>query len=105
MGIDVSWDPTAPNLLRWDFSGAWTLDDFWDVVAESHDMVEEIDGTFDMVLNGNNTPTPALPLAAFQRAFRQASPKQNLVVIVNESPLVRSLMQVLQRLRVPKTDK
>ena len=105
MGIDVSWDTQTPNLLRWDFYDTWTLEDFWDVVAKSHDMVEEIDGTFDMLLNGNNTPTPALPMATFQRAFRQASPKQNIVVIVNENPLVRSLIQVLQRLRIPKTEK
>jgi hypothetical protein len=105
MGIDVSWDSTVPNLMRWDFSDPWTLDDFWKAYWLSHEMVADIDGMFDMILLGNRTNPPSFPLAEFQRAFRQASPKQNHVFIINESAFVRSILQVLQRLRVPKTDK
>lgn len=105
MPITVYWETIAPNIIRWDFYDPWTLEEFWQAYYQSHDMVRDHDGLVDFLLNGNQTKPPAFPLAEFQRAFREASPKQNTMVIINENSFIRSLMQVLQRLRVRNTDK
>jgi hypothetical protein len=103
MTVDVRWLDETQQILYWELSKNWTFEEFRQAIDRSKAMVTDIDN-FDLILNSNNTLPPANALQGFLGALRDASPKQDRMVLVNSHVLAKTLVQVLQRIQAPKTE-
>lgn len=104
MPIDVTWDNEADAILYWELHKPWTFEEFAAAMDTSKELVAELEGIFDLILNANNVPPPHNPLQFFRSSLRGASPKQNMMVLVQTPAFVRQLTLILQRMKDPNLD-
>ena len=95
MPITVHWDDPHQTIVRWDFEGAWTWQDFYQAQAESDALITSVEHTVDVVANVARSPSlPRNPLSRYRQA-RQSTPRnRGVVVVVGANSFVMSIIQI-----------
>ena len=104
MSFTVYWVDDTQTLLCWRQTAPATVETFRSAFRLSHEMVADLDHTFHLVIEGTGE-LKGLPLGEIQNAFRNASPKQGLTIIINQDVLTRAIMGVFQKMRLPLTER
>lgn len=97
MSFNVYWDDDARTILRWDQTGETTVASFRAAYKQSHELTAAIDHQFDLIIIGTHD-MPRFPISEMQNAFRNASPKQNMTIIISHNLLSRAIVGVLQKM-------
>jgi len=98
--IQVVWDNDEKTIVRWEFKGAWTWDEWYEAtryVLEMRATVMDhpcVPAIFDLKHSGN-VPMGALPHA--RTAMEMMDPR-DYVIITNSSGFVRSLTEIFRHL-------
>jgi hypothetical protein len=103
MAYTVYWDDEAHTIVRWDQHGEVTVEHFREAEKQTHAMAATIEGSFDMLVDGTGAKVARFPISELQRAFREASPKQNLTVFVTDDAFARALVNIVKYTRLPIT--
>jgi hypothetical protein len=96
--IQVLWDNDAKTIIRWDFKGAWTWEDWYmsaNRALELRDTVIEhpvVPAIFNLKSSGP-VPMGALPHA---RAAIEMMDQRDYVVLANTSGFVHSLAEIFR---------
>jgi hypothetical protein len=105
MGFEVSWDDEERTILRWDqTSPGFTVEEFRAAYQKSHEMVAEIDGTFDFVVVGQGR-FPKFPLSELKYAHVNQSPKQDTLYVVTTDLMAKAILGMLHTMRLPRAEK
>src|SRR4051794_17416160 len=100
MTIEVSWDNDEKTLLRFDFSGHWTLQEFSNAAQKSHTMISATPHQGPvatlLILSDKLYMPPNLFSLAQERA-RHKHPRSIVAVLVTESNFVIMLLKTLQK--------
>jgi hypothetical protein len=103
MSYTVYWDDDAHTIIRWDLRAEMSVTEFRQADAQTHALAATIPHRFDLLIDGTGANVRSFPITEMQRAFRDASPKQNLTVIVSRNAFTRALVGVVQRMGLPIT--
>lgn len=101
MPITVVWDDDEHTILRWDQESDFSVEEFREAYRLSHEMVAEIPGNYDLIITGSGGKMPVFPLSEMHRAFKNASPKQDLTLFVITDPIARGMIGMLQKMPMP----
>ena len=104
MSFTVYWVDDAQTILCWQQTAPATVESFRSAFRLSHEMVADHNHTFHLVIDGTGE-LRGLPIGEIQNAFRNASPKQELTIIINQDVLTRAIIGVFQKMRLPLTDR
>lgn len=104
MAIDIEWIAGEHNIMLWQFSGHWTLDEFRRATLQSEVLEMGID-RFDLIMNTIGAKTPRFPMTEFQRALNIPVVKRDLLVLVTDDLFIISLLAVLRRMGLPNLSK
>ena len=99
MGITVVWDDDAKSIIRWDFEGYWTWEDFQAGVEQSLEMAQSVTHRIDVIPDATGTEhlSPgALP--QFRHVFEVSPPHLRLMVITGANPFAQAIVNVFIRL-------
>ena len=105
--IKVSFDNPEKTIIRWDFKGRWTWDDWYDctrIALELRATVNDnpcVPAIFD-VRNSGPVPMGALPHA---RAAMEMMDPRDYVIIANPSGFIRSITEAFRLLNPTFRDK
>jgi hypothetical protein len=103
MQFKVYWDDNARTILRWDQQGDFSIEDFRQTYAYSHQVVAANNAPFDVIINGEGGRMPRFPISEIQNAFRNASPHHGMTIFVTTEPFARAMLGVLQKTGLPIT--
>lgn len=98
MPITVSWDDTEKTVLRYDFEGNWTWDEFQQAKEESDAMLDSVPHSVDVILNyGNNHWLPPGAISRLRAMAANTRPNfSGRTIIVSESIVHRTLLNILR---------
>jgi hypothetical protein len=99
MSVTVQWDNEDKTLVRYDFEGRWTWDEFYAAYEQGKKLTEAVPyKLFYILYPKDNTSQRYLPSNFLSHAVainRQSDPNAGLTVIVSQSPFVHGLLSVL----------
>ena len=80
MGVTVHWDNDHQTVIRYDFTGHWTWDDFQAAIHTAVALRQSADTTVDVIHNLENTPNIPEGALSWLLKLRERSPKRGAVV-------------------------
>jgi len=95
MNIKVSWDNDDKTVIRYDFEGTWTWEDFKIAATEAFAMTRSVEHPVDTI--SNFLPGVLLPPNAifqFRRIMEDAPPNRGVNVIVGSSAFIRTMVMM-----------
>jgi hypothetical protein len=111
MGVKVVWDNDEQTILRVEFAGLWTWDDFCVVANHGLDLIQQADHRIGLIACYHQGDT-MLPTGLFRRDCRGRCLKKNLdvllqavvaVAVVGRSPgvemMIASFCRIYQQIR------
>src|SRR5688572_14922021 len=102
MSITVNWDNADKTIIRYDFQGKWTWDEFRVAANEAFGLTRSVQHRVDSISNfhpGASLPSDAL--FHFSRAMRDAPPNRRTTVIVGGTPFINNLVSTFSRIYRP----
>ena len=97
MGVTVAWDNTEKTIMRFDYTGDWTWDDFDAVEPDLQAMMDSVDHQVDTIVVLETSSVPLGALARFSTIVNSPSfthPNAGLTVVVGASGLARALADI-----------
>jgi ribosomal protein S15P/S13E len=102
MSIDVYWDNDEKTIIRQDFAGNWTKDDYFAAIDESYKMSETVNHPVDTIIDmRNNTTNPIQLMNIFSTANKlesHVSDNQRAVVIVGANVTIEFALRMAKRI-------
>lgn len=102
MAVTVQWDNDSKTILRYDFAGQWTWDEFITAYGQSKILLSSVPHTVHFIANSVDDESrgylPPGVLNQTIRVYRMASPNAGRTVVVSGSPLFRSVLKFGSRL-------
>jgi hypothetical protein len=95
MNIKVAWDNEDKTVIRYDFEGPWTWDDFRIAAEKAFAMTRSVEHTVDTI--SNFFPGVLLPANAmfhFRRVMEDAPKNRGVNVIVGSSAFIRTMVMM-----------
>ena len=95
MNIKVSWDNEEKTVIRYDFEGPWTWDEFRIAAEEVFAMTRSVEHQVDTI--SNFFPGVMLPPNAmfqFRRIMEDAPKNRGINVIVSSSAFIRTMVMM-----------
>jgi hypothetical protein len=105
--IQVLWDNDEKTIIRWDFKGAWTWEDWYTSVNHALELratvIEHpiVPAIFNLKSSGT-VPMGALPHA---RSAMEMMDQRDYVILANTSGFVRSLTEIFRVLNAVFAEK
>lgn len=94
-GIKVSWDNEAKTILRYDFQGRWTWEDFYAASAQAFAMTHSVQHRVDAISHFHHgSVLPANAMFHFRHAMVSAPANRGMNVIVGANAVVRTLIKM-----------
>ncbi|MFP4322297.1 MAG: hypothetical protein ACLFTK_07580 [Anaerolineales bacterium] len=103
MPVQLYWDDTLENVLRWDLIAPWTFAEVREVQEQSLQMVQGLE-SFEIIINGHHTSPPNLPLRDIKSIVLHAAPNQERMIFVQAHAFSEAILNILKQLRLPKTE-
>lgn len=98
MPIKVSWDNEAKTIVRYDFSGPWTWEEFHRAVDAIHALVKSVPHTVDYIANVPNLHLPqGTALSHIRRAIRTAPPNSGVLMVTDGGLFVNAIIGIVSR--------
>lgn len=95
MNIKVSWDNDDKTVIRYDFEGPWTWDDFRIAAEEAFAMTRSVEHTVDTISNFfPGVLLPANAMFQFRRIMEEAPKNRGVNVIVGSSAFIRTMVMM-----------
>lgn len=99
MGILVNWDNPQRTVVRWEFSGWWSWHDFSVAQKKSNRLLESVNHTVHAIGDMANTRfIPPNALIEFGRAAQDVPANRGIIVLVNCSFLLETMVQTFMRI-------
>ncbi len=98
MKITVVWDNTEQTLIRFDFNGRWSFDDFFEATRTAHGMIEARTHQKPVatLLNFNKYPVTTGNLISFaQRGIAHKHAQTAVVILVTENSFIEAIRKTL----------
>jgi hypothetical protein len=98
LSVHVRWEDEEETILLLEFSGAWTTEDYLNAAEEARQLI--LGKPYRVCLISSFEPNQMLPQGFLIKVYkfqRQIPPNQSLNVVVGNSPFVRSVFSVLQK--------
>lgn len=95
MSITVEWDDDAQTILRYSYSGAWTLDEFVASLDQAYALIDQQDHLVDLIhviLPDARTPSGMFSALGHIKAKRH--PRQRHQIVIGASPFMKRLTQI-----------
>jgi hypothetical protein len=97
MGISIRWDNAEKTIIRWDFEGRWTLDEFRRSLQLSTTLAEDTGHTvYGLVVMRGICPANVVQIR--QYVVNQCPVNMRSLVFVGASGLVESTLSILNKL-------
>ncbi|MFN8373769.1 MAG: hypothetical protein U0694_12955 [Anaerolineae bacterium] len=99
MNVHVSWDDAEQTIIRYDFDGNWTWDEFHAAAHEAYAMTRSVEHrvhTISYFRPGAMIPPDAL--VQFRLAMSNAPANRGVTVIVGGSRFTRTLVEVFSKI-------
>jgi hypothetical protein len=104
MGISVTWDDEEHSVIRFDYQGAWTWNELYDAVRESHLLLDTVNHTVDSIIDlEHSSLLPEHALSRAQNVVKMAHPNQGMTIVVGANTLVRTLLDIYKRIYIKNT--
>ncbi|MEP6984181.1 MAG: hypothetical protein ABI970_01185 [Chloroflexota bacterium] len=98
MGITVIWDNPEQTILRYVYNGQWNLDNFYQALQESRDMMDKVDHRVGLIIDVQNSKlVPNGVLSHGKNVALRKHPNQGKSIIVGASGFVRTLFDVYKK--------
>ena len=98
MGVEVSWDNAEKTLIRYDFSGRWTLQEFSTATFAAHKLINEAphqQPTATLLNFGEKLYMPPNIISFAQERARHKHPRTTIAILVTNSNFVIVLLKTL----------
>lgn len=106
MGIAIYWHDDTKTIMRLDFIGEWTLDEFYESTRQTYFMIGEVPYIVDLVINmSENKVTPAKILSSARHMNELVQPNQRLTIMVSVPPFMKALIKVANHIMPKITEK
>ena len=99
MAVRVSWDDTLEHVIRYDFEGGWTWDEFQTAYAGAQRLLESVDARVDVIVN--LLPSTALQrgiLEVVKRVADDAPPNHGVTVYVGQRDILQAFARAFERI-------
>lgn len=95
MSIQVVWDNEEKTIIRHDFVGPWTWDEFWELTRATRCMLASVPHRVDILSNMRDTMMPRGKgmMANMRRATLSAPSNQGIIVVV-VNPFLKTLLSL-----------
>lgn len=92
MGIVLAWEDQEQSVIRVDYSGRWTWEDFFEGITHTVEMMDSVSGRVDIIENMKPgvLPVSGSAINAARNGMRSFSDNLGLVVVV-VNPYVRAI--------------
>lgn len=105
MSISVTWDNDEKTVIRYEYSGRWTLEDFNAAYLAAREMVSQCDYTVHFIIDvRDSTLIPSGALSRGRGVVSSPLPNEGRTVVVGANALIRSIMDVFQKIHGRKID-
>lgn len=101
MPIHVSWFNPSKTILMWELTAPWNFDEFSAAAQNSHQLVEQTNHLFDLLVISNRVSMPPLSVHTLKDQMRAVHPRQRFMVLVNPSDFGKTLLTLYKQLHVP----
>jgi hypothetical protein len=100
MAIRVFWDDQDKTVLRYEFSGLWTWDEFHAAMRQGWAMLDSVQHPVDVINDFSVCDfVPPNSLSHFVRAARRTHPNSRHIVVVGvHNPFLRAIGTILGRM-------
>ncbi len=84
MPIHIHWDDDDKTILRHDFEGQWTWDEYFDLMRSRNAYMSSVDHRVDVIANMKPgiMPTTGFALSSAKTSLRSIPPNHGIFVIV-----------------------
>ena len=98
MSISVVWDNPEHTIIRYIYNGQWSLDNFYQALNESHQMMDSVDYRVGLIIDMENSKlVPNGVLSHGKNVSMRKHPNQGKSIIVGAGGLVRTLFDVYRK--------
>lgn len=103
MSIPVTWRDQAHTVLVQNFNGEWTLDDYYETVEATYDLIDMAGHPVDVIVDVSLNPgsTSRLIAAAGEVAdapdIARVHPNQRLMIVVGGGHFMRTMIQMAMK--------
>ncbi len=98
MGIEVQWDNPEHTLIRYLYSGQWSLDNFYEALHTSHEMLDTVDYSVGIIIDMTNSKlVPNGVLSHGKNITMRKHQNQGKSIIIGAGGLVRTLFDVYRK--------
>ncbi len=105
MGVFVKWDNPEQTVIRNDFEGAWTWDEFEHAMAESRQLMLGVSHQVDVIVNMKPGEMPRGNALAYGVNAMRKWPANLRTMIVVTNPYVQAVATVFKQLNRSLTAK
>ncbi len=99
MTITVEWDDAEQTILRNDYSGSWTWEEYIEAGRQNNALIAAMPHRVDIIANmrEGTMPRGGSAIAISTRVIRSAPPNRGIIVVVI-NPLLKALVSVFKKL-------
>ena len=95
MAIELRWDDQAKTIIREDYRGQWTWDNFFAMSAQANDMMKSVPHTVDIIANMKDGMMPMSGASmSFTKKVLEALPPNWGIMIIVTNAFIRVLASV-----------
>lgn len=99
MGINVQWYDDAKTILFVQYEAEWTIEDFYDSITRSYDLMETVEHPVDIVQDLTQMqffPVRLIAMSRFTEA--KAHPRKRYMILAGASLFVEKMLDVAKKL-------
>ena len=98
MPIHIKWDNDEKTILRYDFEGRWTWDEYFSVMKQLTAMMASVEYRVDAIANMKPgiMPTSGSAMSSARTALRKLPPNCGVVVVVTNS-FISAMLSVFKQ--------
>ncbi|QPC82751.1 hypothetical protein G4Y79_24215 [Phototrophicus methaneseepsis] len=98
MPIRIGWYDHNQTIIYVQFVARWTTDEYRQMLVDSYDLIDSVDGDVVVLLNFIDSQSlPLLIVPLLKQAVFQTHPRTSLIVVVGASEMLLRLGRVVQR--------
>ncbi len=96
MSIKVNWLDTSQTIVRWDFEGTWTVEEYTEAAMATGRLTKDVPNYYVLTVGVERTPPHVI--TAILSVHRRAMPNFRFTVMVAPPNYVKSLGQIISEL-------
>lgn len=98
MSVYAIWDNAQHTVIRYEFDGRWTWDEFYMVLEQVKGMLDTVPHMVDFIMNSTSDYVPPSFITHFGKIWQEVHPRAGTVLIVSSSGFAKAMYGVVHRL-------